>query len=102
MIAQLEEHREEIADLCRRFGVRRLEVFGSASTGAFREGESDFDFLVVYQESGWEGSFDRYFGLKEGLEELCGTSVDLVMDGAIKNPYFRASVDASRALLYAA
>ena len=102
MIAQLEEHREEIADLCRRFGVRRLEVFGSASTGTFREGESDFDFLVVYQDAGWEGSSDRYFGLKAALEGLLGASVDLVMDGAIENPYFRASVDESRALVFAA
>ena len=102
MIAQLEEHREEIADLCRRFGVRRLEVFGSASTGAFREGESDFYFLVEFESHEPEGYFNRYFGLKEGLEELLGTSVDLVVERAIKNPYFRASVDASRSMLYAA
>ena len=102
MIAQLEQHREEIADLCRRFGVRRLEVFGSASTGTFRPGESDFDFLVEFADKGWQGSFNRYFGLKEGLEDLLGTSVDLVMDGAIKNRYFRASVDASRIPVYAA
>lgn len=59
MIAQFEQHREEIADLCRRFGVRRLEVFRSASTGAFREGESDFDFLVEFESTDQPGVFAR-------------------------------------------
>lgn len=102
MIQLVEQHRDEIADLCRQFGVRRLEVFGSAATGAFREGESDLDFLVEFESPDVPGYFDRYFGLKEALEALFGLSVDLVVDRAIKNPYFRASVDASRSLLFAA
>ncbi len=100
MIAQHEEHREEIADLCRRFGVRRLEVFGSASTGAFREGESDFDFLVEFESPDQPGYSDRYFGFKAAVEEFFGVKVDLVVERVITNPYFKASVDASRSLLY--
>lgn len=102
MIAQLEEHREEIADLCRRFGVRRLEVFGSASTGAFREGESDFDFLVEFAATDQPGVFARYFDFKEHLEGLLGRPVDLVSESTIRNRFFRASVNESRALVYAA
>lgn len=101
MIAQLEQHRDEVADLCRRFGVRRLEVFGSASTDAFREGESDFDFLVEFESPEKPGYADRYFGFKEELEAFFGVPVDLVVERVIHNEYFKASVDASRSLLYA-
>src|SRR5690606_30475 len=102
VIAQLEEHRDEIADLCRRFGVRRLEVFGSASTGAFRPGESDFDFRVEFESPEAPGYAARYFGLKQELEDLLGASVDLVVERVITNRFFRASVDESRHPLYAA
>jgi uncharacterized protein len=46
--------------------------------------------------------FDRIFGLKEDLEELLSRPVDLVMEGAGKNPYFADGVAESRVLLYAA
>ena len=44
---------------------------------------------------------DNYFGLPEGLEELFGRPVDLVVERAIKNPYFRQSVDETNSLIYA-
>ncbi len=102
MIPQVESRREEIAALCRQFEVRRLDIFGSGATGAFRDGESDLDFLVEFESEGPEGAFDRYFGLKEALEDLFGASVDLVVAEGIRNPYFREAVEESRALLYAA
>ena len=46
MIAAVTDHITEIEALCRRFGVRRLVVFGSAVDGTFRAGLSDVDFLV--------------------------------------------------------
>lgn len=61
MIPELAQRREELAELCRRFGVRRLEVFGSAATGAF-DAESDFDFLVEFDRS--DRYFDQFFGFK--------------------------------------
>lgn len=48
------------------------------------------------------GYADRYFGLLEGLEQLFGRPVDLVVASAIRNPYFRESVERTKALLYAA
>lgn len=41
-----DEKREELGALCRRFGVHRLELLGSAAAGRFKEGKSDFDFRV--------------------------------------------------------
>ncbi len=93
--------REVVADLCRGFNVRRLSVFGSATTDCFDEEHSDVDFLVEFADGPVEG-FDAYFGLKEGLEGLLGYPVDLVMSTALENPFFAASVQASAEELYAA
>jgi predicted nucleotidyltransferase len=48
------------------------------------------------------GYFDRFFDLKESLEALFARPVDLVVGSAIKNPYFRKSVDRDRTLLFEA
>lgn len=101
MIPEIEQHRAELETLCRRFGVRRLELFGSAATDAFHFGRSDLDFLVEFAPPLGPGYADRYFGLLEALEALFGRPVDLVVASAIKNPYFRESVEKTRELLYA-
>lgn len=102
MIAEIEEHRAELEELCRRYRVRRLEMFGSATTGAYRSGESDIDLLVEFEAEARPGYADRYFGLLESLEHLFGVPVDLVAVTAIKNPYFLEAVTRTKALLYAA
>ncbi len=102
MIPEIFEQRAELEALCRRFAVSRLEVFGSAVTAAFRQLDSDLDFLVEFQEPAGPGYADRYFGVLESLEQLFGRPVDLVVDSAVKNPYFRESIVLSKALLYAA
>ena len=92
--------RDKIDALCRRLGVRRLDVFGSASTGK-PSPESDVDVLVQFDRS--QGNlFARYFDLKEGLEAILGRPVDLVVDDAIRNPYFRQSVERTRQNVFAA
>lgn len=102
MDARILALREPVEDLCRRFHVRRLEVFGSALRSDFRPEESDLDFLVEFGAESLKGYADDYFGLKEGLEALFGRPVDLVAASAIRNPYFRESIEAGKALLYAA
>ena len=102
MIPQVELRRVELEAPCRRFGVRRLEIFGSAASGAFRAEESDLDFLVEFEGPVGRGYADRYFGLLEALESLFDRPVDLVVASAIGNPYFREMVDETRELLYAA
>ncbi len=98
----LTERRDEIDALCRRFSVRRLELFGSAATGKDRAGESDLDFLVEFAALPPGRYADAYFGLLESLETLFGRPVDLVVASAIKNPYFLQSVEHTKTLLYAA
>jgi predicted nucleotidyltransferase len=77
-----------------------LDVFGSAATDDLGP-DSDVDILVQFERDGTD-LFDRYFELKEGLEELFGRDVDPVIEESIKNPYFKESVERSRKNLYAA
>jgi len=102
MSPEVAKRKPEVEQLCRRFGVRRLELFGSAATGRERVGQSDLDFLVEFEPLP-AGSFaDSYFGLLESLEQLFGRPVDLVVASAIKNPYFRQAIEPTKVLLYAA
>ncbi len=102
MHAIVEEHRAEVEQLCRQYRVRRLDVFGSAVRGGFDTEKSDLDFLVDFEPPP-PGEYRRtYFGLLNGLRALFDRKIDLVEDSAIKNPYFRESVDATRELLYGA
>ena len=101
-IAALKSKRVELDDVCRRFAVRRLELFGSATRDDFDPARSDPDFLVEFDSFDAATGFESYFGLKEDLEALFGRSVDLVMTAAVRNPYVRAEIDRDRTLLYAA
>ncbi len=93
---------EGIRALAREFGVARLEVFGSATTGAFDPDRSDVDFIIEYPPDYEFGPWlTRYFDLKNQLEALLGRPVDLVMVEAIRNRHFIASANETRQVLYA-
>lgn len=93
--------RPELAQLCRRYGVRRLDLFGSAAAGGFDAARSDVDFVVEFDGDPTH-LFDRYFGLEASLEALYGRRVDLVSEGASANPYFVEAVNRTRRRVYAA
>lgn len=101
MIAALAGYEAEVESLCRRYHVRRLELFDSAATGHLQPG-SDLDFLVEF-ESLPRGTYaDTYFGLREDLEQLFHRQVDVIVSSAIRNPYFRQAVEQTKVLVYAA
>ena len=101
MIAIVTQKREQIAEHCRRLNVRKLDVFGSAANGNFNPETSDLDFLVEFNELETPGIADRYFDLEKSLMELFDKKVDLVMARHFENPYFRASVEATKEPVYA-
>jgi uncharacterized protein len=102
MLTEIIQRRELIAGLCRRFRVRRLELFGSAAGDGFDAEKSDLDFLVEFEPLGPGEHADCYFGLLEALEDSFGRHVDLVMTRAVKNRYFLEAIQQRRTLLYAA
>jgi len=100
MHAEIVAKRGDVAALCQRYGVARLDVFGSAATGTdFDSERSDIDFLVAFQ-SDIEPTLDQFFGLEAALSDLFGREVDLVGSGAVRNPYVRASIERTREPVY--
>ena len=93
---------EQLAELCRRFHVKRLEIFGSAVTGTFRSESSDLDFLVDFGDPARGPWGALFLDFADALETLFGRHVDLIVPQSIRNPYFQKVVDSSRQLVYEA
>ena len=103
MHPQIEQHRSAIAEICRRYCIHRLDVFGSAARGGdFDPTRSDIDLLAEFEAQGDPATIGEYFELRDALAELTGRPVDLVMAGAIRNPYILADIEKSREVVYAA
>ncbi|WP_428119162.1 nucleotidyltransferase family protein [Candidatus Poriferisodalis sp.] len=102
MTAALADHTDAVKQLCKRFNVLRLDLFGSAARGSFDPDRSDLDFLVDFQPVALDDYSNTYFGLLEALEDLFDRSVDLVVRAAIKNPYFLEAVETTRIPVYEA
>ncbi len=93
----------EIAKVCQRYRVARLEVYGSAARGKdFDPGRSDADFLVEFLPSSEQGLFDRFMGLLEDLRTVLGCSVDLGEAEAKRNKYIQASIKTDLETVYKA
>jgi len=102
MVALIQDKLEQVHQLCQKYSVMRLELFGSAADGTFIPDKSDLDFLVEFERSPKINAFRQYFDFLFELEELFGRHVDLVHVKAMKNRYFIESVNESRTLIYAA
>jgi len=103
MIQMVERRLEDLRAACRRHGVARLELFGSAaSSSAFEPDRSDVDFIVSFPRDVDLGPWlARYFDLRDDLRRVLGTPVDLVMEGAIRDPLFAREAARTRQLIYA-
>lgn len=102
MHVAIADRKKELAELCRRYDVVRLEVFGSAARGTdFDPETSDADFLVEFDPASELPPFHRHFDLVAALRNTLGRPVDLVEFGAIGNPYLRAAINRSREIVYA-
>ena len=95
----IEKVKPEIERVCRRLPVKRLGLFGSALSQNFSH-SSDVDVLVIFDSSENIDLFDKYFELKEQLEEIFKREVDLVVDRKFKNPVLRESIDRTRIVIY--
>lgn len=100
MIALIERQHAELAELCRRYRVKRLDLFGSAARGTFHHETSDLDFIVSFEGAGESGYATRYYEFAESLEALFGRHVDLLTERMIGNPYFRQEVQQTRETIY--
>ncbi len=97
----IEIHIDKIIEICKRFHVRRLWVFGSILTPRFSD-KSDVDMCVDFD---WDNipmleSANNFFGFQYALEDLLGRKVDLTDDSAVKNKYFREELNEKRQIIY--
>lgn len=91
----------KIIDICKRFHVRKLWVFGSILTSRFNE-QSDVDLCVDFDKSKIDifDYADNFFDFQYALEEIFGRKVDITEDAAVQNPYFRQELNETRRLIY--
>ena len=97
----IDNNREAIIALCRQYGVRKMEVFGSVLRTDFDAGTSDVDVLVEFM-SGTANNFSNFLDFKNALEALFGRPVDLLELHAIRNRRLRHHIEQSSVPVYAA
>ena len=102
MVSVLEDNRDAIAELCTRYEVVRLDVFGSALRADYRPGESDLDLLAEFAPRDPYELAEAYFDMLDELRKLLGVEIDLVMVGAVKNRYIAQDIEQTKQPVYAA
>jgi hypothetical protein len=97
----LTEKKDELEQLCKRYKVKTMYVFGSACTDKFKD-DSDIDFLISFDKVPIEEYADNYFDLYYQLQALFNREIDLVTENSLSNPYFIKGVEQTKRLIYAA
>jgi hypothetical protein len=92
---------QRLARVCEGRGVRRLVLFGSRARGE-ADPSSDVDLLATFDPSSPRERAEALFGLQHDLELLLGTTVDLLEDDAVSNPYLREAIERAHVVLYEA
>ena len=95
----IEQNIDKITDLCQKFHVDELYLFGSVAKGNYSE-TSDIDFLVKFSGVDPLDYYDNYLNFKESLKELFSREVDLVELQTIKNPILKRSIDRDKKIIY--
>ena len=88
-----------LAEVCRRYGVKELSLFGSAVRGGMLP-ESDIDIMVEFAPGARIGLI-KFESLACELEALAGRKVDLVTKRGLK-PWVRPRVLKDARVIYAA
>ena len=95
----IEKNAKEIFELCQLHKVKTLYAFGSILTGKFNK-KSDVDLIVDFQPLDVLEYSDNYFDFKFSLEKVFKRQVDLLEEKAIKNPYFKDTLNKQKQLVY--
>lgn len=94
----VEPLKPRIVELCRQARVSRLELIGPAASDECGGG-SEVDVLVRFAR-GQDLLFNRFFDLKEGLEQVFGRSVDVTVEETVRSPDVWESIEQTRKTIY--
>ena len=103
MTARIAIDRAQLSELCRRWSVVELALFGSVLRDDFRS-DSDVDVLVTFAPGVTRTHFDLV-AIQEELEAIFGRRVDLVTRDAVRasrNPFRRAAILETAKTVYVA
>jgi predicted nucleotidyltransferase len=95
----LDKHIKDIHQLCSNHKVKELYAFGSVLSDRFDQ-DSDIDLLENFEPIDVSLYADNYFDFKFSLQKVLNRPIDLLEEKAIKNPYFRQSINRQRQLIY--
>ena len=96
---KMEDLKIILPDVCERFGIRYVEVFGSLARNESGN-DSDIDLIIEFEEPIERETSKRYFGFLHFLEDHFGRKVDLLTPRSFRNPYLKKSVDRDRVRIY--
>ncbi len=97
----IESKKKEIEETCRRFGVKRLEIFGSAARGNdFDPERSDADFLVQFRAISKDDPLGEILKFEGALSSILGRDVDLIEGLEVDNPFLQRAIDRDREVIY--
>jgi len=96
----ISENQEGVVQICDKYNVSRLYVFGSVVNERFSDENSDLDFLVELEPMPVIDRGEKLMQFWDELEILFNRKVDLLTDQPIKNQYFKAQVDKTKQLIY--
>ncbi|NCX96333.1 MAG: nucleotidyltransferase domain-containing protein [Chitinophagia bacterium] len=104
MVALVAQNKQILAALCQKHHVKIMYLVGSATDTNFFTPESDIDFLYQINKNDLQpGQFaDNFFSLLFSLQELFNRPIDLIPEDRLHNPYFIASLEENKILLYEA
>ena len=99
----IELNLQRIIELCKKYRVKRLFVFGSILTDRFND-DSDVDFSVDFDRESINADkldwADLFFDFMDELQNVLKRKVDIVFDDYINNQYFRKELDSTKQLIY--
>jgi predicted nucleotidyltransferase len=102
MVSAVKNNLDKIIEACKKMQVHSLYLFGSGARENDFTKESDLDFLFQFEKDaeGLSISEYDYFDLWFLLEKTTGKKVDLVAEEAVRNSYFKKSMEKDKILIY--
>ncbi len=94
-----EQYKEQLIDLCERYNVETLYLFGSAQADRMND-ISDVDLLVKFKKFNAAKYFQNYIDFKTSLQKLFNRDVDLLEEQTLSNPYLINSINKNKELIY--